>query len=150
MSVNSCCLKGFAWDGKPTGHTSKLANYDTYVTGDISDVAVLFIHDLFGWTWLNTQLLADHFAREANAIVYVPDFFGGKSIDHGPIYDGELEKLDIKTFMEPNTREKREPEIFECARALRAKYKKVGAVGYCFGGWVSISFLPSVSQLKSR
>lgn len=25
--------------------------------------------------------------------------------------------------------------MYACARALRSQYKKVGAVGFCFGGW---------------
>lgn len=34
-----------------------------------------------------------------------------------------------------NTGEIREPEIFTCALTLRTTYKKLGAVGFCFGGW---------------
>ncbi|KGY15752.1 hypothetical protein PABG_11410 [Paracoccidioides brasiliensis Pb03] len=38
--------------------------------------------------------------------------------------------------MKNNSREIREPEIFACAKALRQKsYKKVGAIGFCYGGW---------------
>lgn len=41
---------------------------------DISDsAAILIIHDIFGWTLPNIQLLADHYACEANATVYLPD-----------------------------------------------------------------------------
>ncbi|CAL5870070.1 uncharacterized protein PFLUO_LOCUS4304 [Penicillium psychrofluorescens] len=29
----------------------------------------------------------------------------------------------------------REPEIFACAKALRAQYKRVAAIGFCYGGW---------------
>ncbi|TKA77700.1 hypothetical protein B0A55_04015, partial [Friedmanniomyces simplex] len=32
-------------------------------------------------------------------------------------------------------RDIREPEIFACARKLRSEYKKLGASGYCYGGW---------------
>lgn len=27
------------------------------------------------------------------------------------------------------------PEIFECARVLRSRYQRTGAIGFCFGGW---------------
>lgn len=43
--------------------------------------------------------------------------------------------IDIPAFFATNSRSVREPEIFSCARALRAQYPKLGAVGYCFGGW---------------
>jgi len=44
-------------------------------------------------------------------------------------------KIDFEGYIKNNTREIREPEIFDCARKLRSEYKKVGAIGYCFGGW---------------
>lgn len=135
MSVSLCCLKGFEWEGTPTGRTDKLANNDAYVTGDNPDRAVLLIHDLFGWTFPNVRLLADHYAREANATVYVPDFFGGAVLPAGPIARGEWQDLDLPGFLAKNSREVREPEIFAFARALRARYRRVGAVGFCYGGW---------------
>ncbi|KAH9216972.1 dienelactone hydrolase [Leptodontidium sp. 2 PMI_412] len=135
MSVSSCCLKGFEWDGTPTGSIGKLANNDTYITGSNPDVAILVVHDLLSWNFPNIRLLADHYARETNATIYVPDFFGGESLPPGPILSNNFHELDIPAFVAKNTREIREPEIFDCARALREKYKKIGAVGFCFGGW---------------
>ena len=38
-------------------------------------------------------------------------------------------------FLGRNSRDIREPEIFECAKKLCSEYGKVGAVGYCYGGW---------------
>lgn len=37
--------------------------------------------------------------------------------------------------MARNTKAIREPEILDCARALRSQYLRVGAIGFCFGGW---------------
>lgn len=44
---------------------------------------------------------------------------------------------DIQAFIARSSREVREPEIFACARALRTEhgFRKVGASGYCYGGW---------------
>ena len=135
MAIPSCCLTGFEWEGKPTGRIGKLARNNAYIAGDNPDVAVLLVHDLIGWTFSNTRLLADHYAREANATVYLPDFFGGEVLPAEPLLRGEFHKVDIAGYMKRNSREIREPEIFECAKTLRAEYKKIGAVGYCFGGW---------------
>ncbi len=55
------------------GKEIKLANNDTYVTGSNKDVAIMVVHDIFGWTFPNLRLLADHYAQEANATVYLPD-----------------------------------------------------------------------------
>ena len=135
MPVASCCLKGFEWDGVPIGRVGQLDNNETYITGDNSEAGVMIIHDLFGWTFPNIRLLADHYAREANVTVYVPDFFGGEALPFEPISKERWGEIDLQGFMKKNTRDIREPEIFDCARAMRQKHKKVGAVGFCYGGW---------------
>ncbi|KAF2170326.1 hypothetical protein M409DRAFT_64109 [Zasmidium cellare ATCC 36951] len=110
MTAQKCCLSGFEWSGEPQGEVIPFptTSNQAYKTGSSSDVAILFVHDLVGWKYRNARLLADHYAREVGATVYLPDL---------------------------NSREIREPEIFACARKLRSEYKKVGAVGFCWGGW---------------
>lgn len=71
--VSQCCLKGFNWGGQPTGKEAKLGKNDAYITGSNKDVAILIVPDVFGWTLNNTRLLADHYAKEADATVYVLD-----------------------------------------------------------------------------
>lgn len=67
------CKKGFKWNGTPEGKETTLANNKAYVTGTSKSAAILIVHDIFGWTFTNIRLIADHFAKEANATVYVPD-----------------------------------------------------------------------------
>ncbi|KAK0720220.1 dienelactone hydrolase family protein [Lasiosphaeris hirsuta] len=135
--ILDCCLKGFEWDGTPTGTVLTLPGVGNpaYVTGYNPSRAIFLIHDLFGWTFPNTRLLADHYAREANATVYVPDFFGGDVIEWEPVINERWEEVNAPKFIAPHTREIREPEIFAYAKALRDKYAKVGAIGFCYGGW---------------
>ena len=71
----TCCVEGFEWNGIPSGREEKLGNHDAYVVGDNKEVAILVVHDVFGWTFTNTRLLADHYAREVNATVYLPDLY---------------------------------------------------------------------------
>lgn len=134
-----CCVTGFAWDGTPSGSVSALGKNPAYVTGSNADVGVLLIHDAFGWQFPNVRLLADHVAHEVGVTVYVPDFFGGEELPTDKLIKGDLAGFDIPAFMARNSRAMREPEIFECARAIRAEkgHKRVGAFGYCFGGWAS-------------
>ncbi|TVY92993.1 Hydrolase [Lachnellula willkommii] len=134
-AVHPCCLRGFEWEGTPIGRIDKLAGNDTYIAGGNPDIAILLIHDLLGWKFTNTRLLADHYAREVGATVYVPDFFGGEALPFEPITSGRWHEVDVPSFMKKNTREIREPEIFTCALALRNTYKRLGAVGFCYGGW---------------
>lgn len=135
MEIASCCLKAFEWDGTPAGRIEKLAGNDVYVAGDNPDAAVLIVHDLLGWTFPNARLLADHYAREANATVYLPDFFGGWVVPFEPILAGRFHEVDLSVFQRDSGRDAREPEIFNAARALREKHNKVAAIGFCYGGW---------------
>lgn len=71
--MNACCVKGYRWDAEPNGHETQLAGRGCYVTGGNSDIAVLVVHDLCGWKFPNIRVLADHYAEELGATVYVPD-----------------------------------------------------------------------------
>ncbi|KAL3487849.1 Alpha/Beta hydrolase protein [Aspergillus germanicus] len=147
MSASTCCLKSFAWNGTPTGRIDTLASNKTYIaspsggtannpnTNSNSSLAILIVHDLLGWSFPNVRLLADHYAREANATVYVPDFFGGEALPFEPLLAGRFDEVDLPAFRAKNSREIREPEIFACARALRKTHNATVAVGFCYGGW---------------
>ncbi|GAP83984.1 putative dienelactone hydrolase family protein [Rosellinia necatrix] len=137
MSFSSCCLKTFTWDGTPEGRETKLAGNDSYVTGDAQDAAVLLVHDLFGWRYPNARLLADHYAREAGVTVYLPDFFGGWVVDYALLEQERLDQIDLAGVAAKNSREIRGPEMEACARALKRDhgFKRVGAIGFCYGGW---------------
>lgn len=73
--LDDCCKTGFKWDGKAVGHEGTLDKNKAYITGTNKDAAILIIHDVFGWTFPNLRLLADHFAQEANATVYLVDLY---------------------------------------------------------------------------
>jgi len=135
--VPPCCLKSFHWSGTPSGTESTLPGTSNrvYIAGTNPSAAVLIIHDLLGWTFPNARLLADHFASEINATVYLPDFFGGEVLSFDAILGERWGELDLPSFLRRNGRHAREGEILAFARALRGKYDKVGAVGYCYGGW---------------
>ena len=72
MSCDNC-KTGFKWDGEATGKETTLNDKKAYVTGDSKDAAILVVTDIFGWTLPNIRILADHYAKECNATVYVPD-----------------------------------------------------------------------------
>lgn len=94
------------------------------------------MHDVFGWTFPNLRLLADHYAKEADATVYLPDFFGGEVVSLEAFEDPKKrEALNLPAFIGRNSKEKRFPEILACAKVLKSEYPKVGAVGFCYGGW---------------
>ncbi|KAK3956149.1 Alpha/Beta hydrolase protein [Pseudoneurospora amorphoporcata] len=141
--ISPCCLTGFRWSGTPQGTVlpSELPGTTNavYKTGTNPKVAILLIHNLFGWTFPNVRLLADHYAAEANATVFVPDFFDGFVVPPELLIEERWAEIDLKKFAKENARGVREPEIFAFAKALKTAegggFEKVGAVGYCYGGW---------------
>ncbi|KAN0096722.1 alpha/beta-hydrolase [Hyaloscypha variabilis] len=136
--MSHCCLQGFQWDGTPNGKESTLAKNKAYITGSNPDVAILVIPDLFGWTFTNERLLSDHYASEVDATVFMPDFFGGEVIPPEIISDhARLAAFDLTGWHARNSKEVRWPELLSCVQALRAQYKRVGVLGYCYGGWSS-------------
>ncbi|KAH8176526.1 dienelactone hydrolase family protein [Sarocladium implicatum] len=145
--LSECCLKGFQWDGSPSGKESMLADNKAYITGDSTTAALLFIQDAFGWEWRNSRLLADHYAKEAGVTVYLPDFFGGEKLDSELVWHGRFAELDMPGLMSRNGRPQREPEIFKCAKELRGRYDFVAAIGFCYGGWAVFRLGGSESPL---
>lgn len=45
------------------------------------------------------------------------------------------DEIDLPAFIGRNGKDTRRAEIFDCARNLRSQYKRVGVVGFCWGGW---------------
>ncbi|KAF2150504.1 dienelactone hydrolase family protein [Myriangium duriaei CBS 260.36] len=143
--MQACCAKGFNWDGTPKGHEDKIAGHDTYITGDNKDRAIFFVHDGAGWKQNNARLLADHFADEVGATVYIPDFFKDQPFPYPPEAENgdnfDLQKWIganmhiVGAWMAKNSKDIRGPDIFAVAETLRKQYSRVGATGYCYGGW---------------
>lgn len=69
--------------------------------------------------------------------MYLVDFFNNEQLDRDLLLAGRFQDLDMAGFTARNSREKRESEIVEAAKYLQTKHRKVGAVGYCFGGWAT-------------
>ena len=82
--MHDCCRKGFQWSGQPSGKEGKVNELDVYISGEKQDRAIMICHDALGWKMKNTRLLADHFAKEVGATVYLPDFFHGMLLPSKP------------------------------------------------------------------
>ncbi|KAK4163090.1 putative hydrolase [Cladorrhinum sp. PSN259] len=134
--MSSCCLHGFKWDAEPLGREDKINNQNCYVTGSNPDVAIIVIHDLYGWTFGNTRVLADQYAAEVGATVYIPDFFGGAVLSPALINNpAEWPKSELPKIMAASSKDVRGPEMVSLAKFLRTQHKRIGAIGFCYGGW---------------
>ncbi|KAH7186678.1 putative endo-1,3-1,4-beta-D-glucanase [Fusarium oxysporum] len=134
--MSDCCLKGFQWKAEPQGRSDTIAGLDCYISGSNEDVAVMIIHGLFGWTFNNIRILADHLAQDIDANVYVPDCFGVEVVPTEILSDkSRAGEFDLGAFLKRNSKAVRKPEIIKFTESLRSSFTRIGAVGYCYGGW---------------
>lgn len=45
------------------------------------------------------------------------------------------DELDLGAFLKRNSKDVRGPEIIRFAESLKSSYSRIGAIGYCYGGW---------------
>lgn len=78
--LKQCCATGSLHTGMPTGRVEKVHGLDCYIAdapnGNPKGVVVV-IPDAFGWTFPNSRILADCYAKEGNFTVYLPEFQNG-------------------------------------------------------------------------
>lgn len=63
--------------------------------------------------------------------------FGGEVVTLDTMDPEKNTGFDLGAFLGRHSKEVRWPEIEACAKALKRGhgYKKVGALGFCYGGW---------------
>lgn len=77
------CFRGGVSSSHPTGKEATIHGFPTYVAqpdeGVMPKGIVVFITDAFGWDFVNNRVLADHYAKRGELLVYIPDFMNGSS-----------------------------------------------------------------------
>ncbi|KAK8853049.1 hypothetical protein IAR55_003750 [Kwoniella newhampshirensis] len=173
-SVSSCCITGHIHQGTPEGSFRDLYGLRTYVSnsrspsgGEKQDVCLL-LSDVFGADFVNTQLVADEWARRGWKVI-LPDVFQGDPIDVS----------NIQAIM-PNLRHKAETPLLQktgetvqaggvyapwlyrhretVSRPMIEKYVqdlrndpstgKVAAIGYCWGARYCMLLAQETSPVK--
>lgn len=122
---------------------------DTYITypkgNKAPEKAIIFLTDIIG-IYNNSQLLADEFANNGYLTV-VPDLFQGDPIKLG---DMEAGKANLPAWIGKHQPANVDPVVEATIKYVREELgvKKVGAVGYCFGGKVGyLSSLVSANEV---
>ncbi|KAL7619454.1 hypothetical protein AAE478_009993 [Parahypoxylon ruwenzoriense] len=128
-----------AHTGDPVGKEQVYNDINLYVTGEKSDIGVLYLTDVFGIQLSENKLLADSFGR-AGYITVAPDLFNGTPAP-GDI-NGQPD-FNVTKFLEDHNSEATDPIIATAIEFLRTELgvKKVAATGYCFGGRYSFRVL---------
>ncbi|KAI1453743.1 alpha/beta-hydrolase [Annulohypoxylon moriforme] len=121
-----------AHSGDPVGKEQVYNDINMYVTGNTSEIGVLYLTDVFGIQLAENKLLADSFGR-AGYITVAPDMFNGTPAP-GDI-NGQP-NFNVTKFLADHSPEATDPIIATAIDFLRTELgvKKVVATGYCFGG----------------
>ncbi|KAK4067233.1 uncharacterized protein Triagg1_7676 [Trichoderma aggressivum f. europaeum] len=143
-----CCIVGARHDtdihrrGEPTGELINIEpNIQAYlatppVGKSHEKVAVLFLPDVFG-IWQNSKLVADSFAANGYTCLLLDTFDG----DAVPLDKGHSGTFDFHSWLQngsdgqhPHVPAAVDPIVLAGIKNLREMgFKKLGAVGYCFG-----------------
>ncbi|KAL2353560.1 dienelactone hydrolase [Cryomyces antarcticus] len=159
---SQCCATGSLHTGMPSGRISKVHGLDCYIaespSGSAPKGVVVILPDAFGWTLLNSRILADEYAKKGGFLVLLPEFMDGRGLPAdvlrslealtAPGLVANVKKvyhlLYMLTFFLPFLFFMRDsvarPRIFNFFRTLRlaeAKDLPLGCAGFCWGGyWV--------------
>ncbi|KAK6067149.1 dienelactone hydrolase [Seiridium cupressi] len=120
-----------AHTGDSVGREEVHDGVNLYITGNVTDTAVLYLTDVFGINLTENRLLADSFGR-AGFLTVAPDLFNGTP---SPI-DMNEPGFNITQFLAEHGPEITDPLIDVAIKYLQetAGVSKIVATGYCFGG----------------
>jgi len=80
MSSPCCVDPGAKQTHETQGSEEKIGGVNTYKTGQGKSAIIIFT-DVFGYSFINAQKLADSFAQGSQTTVLIPDYFNGDAMD---------------------------------------------------------------------
>lgn len=136
--VSDCCNKGYRHEGTASGHYVDYNGVETYIIGEEHKQkrVLLFLTDVLGNKFINTQLGADQFAENGFYVV-MPDLFFG---DPKPL-NGEYNAAEWNI---KHSAEVTQPIIDRVLTQLLSEVPstaKICIVGYCFGAHYTLTLL---------
>jgi len=136
----ACCITGVKHEGEAAGEMKSIGDIETYFaypTDKSTETAILLITDVIGHDFINAKLIADQFAANGYFVV-MPDLFFGD-----PISLNRPGDFDFPKWLSGHKPDRTDPVVEAALKEMKEKYgcKKIGAVGYCFGGKYVARFL---------
>ncbi|CAI6335519.1 unnamed protein product [Periconia digitata] len=134
--MGRCCTVGVKHEGTTQGEYKDVGGIPSYVTypeDKSTQNAIVIFTDVMGYKFTNAQLIADQYAANGYFVV-IPDLFAGKEVPLNPGEDFNLQDYLANTMPRVPTVD---PKVEATIKALRGSeygVKKLGGVGYCFGG----------------
>ncbi|KAF2478189.1 alpha/beta-hydrolase [Lindgomyces ingoldianus] len=136
----ACCTIGVKHEGSAVGEVKKINDfrvYFSYPKDKSTHNAILLMTDVIGMDFINVQLIADQFAANGYFVV-MPDLFNGDTVKLNPPEGFQIFEW-LKSHLAPTVDPILEATLKEMRGSLGCK--KIGGVGYCFGGKYVCRFL---------
>jgi dienelactone hydrolase len=133
--MGRCCVVGVKHEGEAKGEVKKIGDVRTYFSypeDKSTKNAIVIFTDVMGIDFINIQLIADQYAANGY-FVAVPDLFNGNVVPLNPPAGFDLMKWIGTEMPHPPAVD---PIIEATIKELRGNMgvKRLGGVGYCFGG----------------
>ncbi|RYN72877.1 hypothetical protein AA0120_g12684 [Alternaria tenuissima] len=133
--MQRCCVVGVKHEGKPQGvikQIDDIRTYFAYPEDKDPEQAIVLMTDVLGMDFPNTQLIADQFAQNGY-LTLIPDVFNGHQVSFPIDPSFDLQEYVDTTMPRPETVDPIYERVIEYLRN-ELRIKKLGGVGYCFGG----------------
>jgi len=141
-----CCTIGIKHEGEAKGELKTINGIPAYISlpeSKDTSTAIVILPDVIGHEFINAQLIADQFAANGYYVV-MPDLFQGD-----PVKLNRPEGFDIMNWLQKGGPEGKghlpdqvDPIVEKTLAYVKEQgAKKIGAVGYCFGGKYVARFL---------
>ncbi|KAF2834988.1 hypothetical protein M501DRAFT_999526, partial [Patellaria atrata CBS 101060] len=129
----ACCYAGVKHEGSSVGEINSLGDVRTYYSypkDGSTENAILILTDVIGIDFINPQLIADQLAANGY-FVMMPDLFHGD-----PVPLNKPGGFSLPEWLKGHGTERVDPIVEAALNELRGPLgaKRVGAIGYCFGG----------------
>ncbi|KAG5721839.1 Protein AIM2, partial [Termitomyces sp. T112] len=136
MSLCKDCVSGVVHEGTPEGKWEQIGGVNSYIATPTieypKDKVVLLLTDVFGPQLINSQLLADSFAKNGFMTI-VPDYLINDPIPPDALNPGST--FDLGTWLQKHPAEITRPALNKVIAALKQRgIVRFAATGYCFGG----------------
>ncbi|KAM4689794.1 carboxymethylenebutenolidase homolog [Discoglossus pictus] len=141
------CDLGDKFDYGGHGQELQIDHIKAYVTKPqtSTDKAVIVVQDIFGWELPNTRFIADLVAAHGY-IAVCPDFFVGQD-PWKPTDDWSTFPEWLKT--RPATKVNKEVDVVLKYLKEQCKVKKIGIIGFCWGGIVTHHVMLNYPEVKA-
>ncbi|KAF2877779.1 dienelactone hydrolase [Massariosphaeria phaeospora] len=133
--MGQCCVIGVKHEGTAVGEVKKIdeiRTYFTYPDDKSTQKAILILSDVVGMDFINTQLIADQFAANGYFTV-VPDLFKGETVPLNPPAGWDIQDWIANSMPKVDAVDATIKTVIKHMRGDLG-VKKLGGVGYCFGG----------------